>query len=501
MFKLNISGIVKSYNTIKRMAFKYYRSKNIDKMIGYVDIAANIASNFNWIFTDTEIEDLLRSTADEIIKIDNDNYLPNSKRIVFYDQIGTTACLGLQYLRGLMAADYEILYVFESANRKCSPRILQELNDYKKAHCIIVDSNIKGKVEALNDLYAKIITYRPQKAILHTPAEGAFGVILWNALSKIERYRIVPGDHHFFIGVSCTDYFFEFRKYGYTVATEKRNIPKEKILIQPYYPIVDNNDFFGFPKEADNKVIVFSAGSLYKTYGESDMFFVILKKLLQKHHQLVILFAGDGFDIRFKNFILKNGFQNRLILLGYRIDLNMCIANSDIYLATFPFTGALTTQNAAYHSKPILSFTTHEFCGNFLEDIIASPTSENLRRLTYTDFDEFIDYAEKLINDELFRLKEGMCNNELLTNSIEFNSKLLANLDQCKPIIDISKLSIDYEKHVQYYINIENNYIPVLKSFLLKRFRFFFLFLFPHLIVPAFFNSLFLKKISYNILK
>lgn len=501
MFELSIAHIQKSYKTVKNKAFDYYRLKNIDKLIEHVDISAVIAASFNWIFTDTEVEDTLKDVAREYISIDTEIYLPNSKKIVFYDQIGTTACLGLQYLRGLMAADYEIFYIFESNSRKCSPQIINDLVQYKKAQYIIVDSSKNGKIDILNDLYRRILEFSPQKAIIHSPAEGAFGVVLWNALCKIERYRIVPGDHHFYLGVSCTDYFFEFRKYGYTVAMEKRDIPKEKILIQPYYPIIDNDKFYGFPEQAQNKLIVFSAGSLYKTYGENDLFFNILKRLLDHYPQLIILFAGDGFDVPFKKFIKNNNFQNRLVLLGYRSDLNMCIANSDVYLTTFPFTGGLTTQFAAFYSKPILSYTTKEFCGNHVEDIIASPALENDKCITYTDFDELFVYVDRIINDRVFRLKEGERNNHRLTTKKEFDAILCENLYDIKPQVEIPRMSIDYDKHIKFYVDIENFYIPTMKSFLFNRFKFDFFRLFPYLVIPTFSNPLFLSKIINSMRK
>jgi len=493
MFEISLYDIEHVYNTLKNKAFNCYSHNKIDQLINFIDASASIAAHFNWIFTDAEVEDLLRKVAYKYVYMKGD-FVPNSKKIVFYDQIGSTTCLGLQYLRGLIGSDFEILYIFESSTRKCSPVILEELSKCAKATSFIINSSKSNKIGTIIELYNTILSFQPQKSIFHSPAEGAFGVILWNALPQIKRYRIVPGDHHFYLGISCTDFFFEFRKYGYTVAIEKRYISKDKILFQPYYPVIDNDLFYGFPIKTQNKVIIFSAGAMYKSYGENDLYFHIIKKLLFDYPQVIFLFAGGGFDVPFKNFVKTNNFQNRLILLGFRQDLNMCIANSDIFLATFPFTGGLTTQYAAYYSKPILSYTTADLSMNIIDDLIGSPLFKK-QPITYTDLNAFFSYAKELILNKQFRMEEGIRVNKILTTKQEFNYNLMSNLGDCVVDCVKEKLYIDYNKHLNLYLNIERNYIPILETFLVLKFRFNFINLFPQLIIPILFNSMFYKRL------
>jgi len=493
MSKLGLSDVIKSYNAIKKIVELNFKKRNIDKVIDYVDVLASLAAMFNWIFKDNEIEKLLEKIANESVKKNYTNFVPNHKKIVFYDQIGTSNCLALQYIRGLISADYEIFYIFESSSRRCSSNLINELKQYPNSKMLIIDSSKKDKIKQIIDVYNEILQFQPSKAILHSPAEGAFGVILWNALSHIVRFRIVPGDHHFYLGLSCSDYFFEFRRWGYTTAILKRDIDKNKIIIQPYYPIIDNNKFYGLPEQSKDKIIIFSAGSFYKTYGENDIYFCVLKKILQAHPQVIIYFAGGGFDVPFKKYIKSNGFQDRIILLGYRNDLNMCIANSDIYLTTFPFTGGLTTQYAAYYSIPILSYTTQNLSINLIEDILGGNRLKVEDKVTFTDLNIFFEYANELIIDRKFRLSEGLRMSKMLIKKEIFNKNLISALENKNNEISFKEMVIDYSKSVDLYLNIENKYIPSLRFVLLEKFRLKFFFIFPWLLISTLFSKLFLS--------
>lgn len=489
MLKLTLIDVEKVYNKVKKLVYKSYNQNNFDNIIKYTDILCFCVYRFNWIFTDKTIEDLLLKVSQDNLRCEVDTENLENNRIVFYDQIGSIECLGLQYIRGLILAKYEILYIFESSTRKCSTKLLDEINNYDKAHIICVDSSKPNKKIIIEELRTQIVNFRPSKALLHSPAEGAFGVILWNSLVGINRFRIVPGDHHFYLGVNCADNFIEFRKFGYTTAVQKRAIDKSKIFMLPYYPIVDNTDFYGFDIDINNKIIIFSAGAAYKIYGENNLYFEILKSIIQKHPNVIVLFAGDGYLKPIKDFIERNGFKNRIHLLGYRKDLNMCVANSDIYLTTFPITGGLTTQYAAYHSKPVLSFTTPNLSINYIEDIIGVDRNFVEPKITFTNFEEFLNYADNVIKNSDYRILEGKRVNNLLSNIEKFNIGLEKILNgEAKPIkMDFEV--IDYNKIVDQNIEVENKYIPMLKYDLIKYFHIRCLYYIPHVAFKIFFSQ------------
>lgn len=493
MFKLSLTDIKKVYSIVKKRVFKKYQLHDFDNLIKYSDLLCFCVYRFNWIFVDKDIEDLLQKTANEHFTNSINKSGLDKNRIIFYDQIGSIECLGLQYLRALIAADYEILYIFESSTRKCAQTLLTEISSYEKIKIVCVDSSKPNKLTLVEDLRNQIIRFNPSKALIHSPAEGAFGVVLWNSLVGINRFKIVPGDHHFYLGVNCADYFIEYRKFGYTTAVQKREIDKRKIYMLPYYPLVDNNDFKGFDNDFSDKVVIFSAGAPYKIYGENSLYFDILKRIIHKHPNVIILFAGDGYLKPFQNFIEKNNLNVKIKLLGYRRDLNMCVAKSDIYLVTFPISGGLTTQYAAYHSKPILAFTTPNLSVNYVEDVVGVDRDNMVEKITYTDIEEFFDYADKIIFDSTFRISEGLRVNSLLTKLDDFNLRLRNILDGSCQTVDMKFENIDYNKLVDQNIDVENKYIPNLRVCIVKYFRCGFLIHFSFIFSKVFFSKSFIK--------
>ncbi len=261
----------------------------------------------------------------------------------------------------------------------------------------------------------------------------------------------------------------------------------------PYYPLVDNNDFKGFDNDFSDKVVIFSAGAPYKIYGENSLYFDILKRIIHKHPNVIILFAGDGYLKPFQNFIEKNNLNVKIKLLGYRRDLNMCVAKSDIYLVTFPISGGLTTQYAAYHSKPILAFTTPNLSVNYVEDVVGVDRDNMVEKITYTDIEEFFDYADKIIFDSTFRISEGLRVNSLLTKLDDFNLRLRNILDGSCQTVDMKFENIDYNKLVDQNIDVENKYIPNLRVCIVKYFRCGFLIHFSFIFSKVFFSKSFIK--------
>jgi len=462
---MQLIKVEKTYNKFKELSINSYHRRNFDSFISLADNAANIASIFNSIYYDEVFEDYFKKIAIENIKKPI-NFIKYNRKIVFYDEIGTVACLSVQYILALIELEYEILYIFHSDTRILSPFILKILEGYDKCKIVITDSLQTDKVDKIKFLYNEITTFGPEKAILHTPAAGALGAILWYSLEYITRFRVVPGDHHFYFGVNCTDYFLEFRNFGYTTAIEKRNIDKNKIFIQPYYPLLHNTiDFQGFPVDISKGITIFSAASPYKVYGENDKYFNIIKKILETYPEVTFLFAGGGFLYPFKKFIRNNNFENRIFLLGYRKDIDKCIQNCDIYMCSYPMTGGLTSQYAAFYAKPILSYTDTQLPGNKIEDIIEGVTKHE-KKITYDSEKDFFEFINDLIKDENFRKGEGQYLKDKAFHSDNFAKILESNLNlksQSVPRL----ISINYDKIVKVNLEKENKYVPGFRIYML----------------------------------
>jgi hypothetical protein len=154
-----------------------------------------------------------------------------------------------------------------------SKQIISEIKAYSKAELFIVDKSLT-KTEKIKSISSKIIDFKPEKAFLHLYPSSVVAVTVWNSLKEVIRYQINLSDHAFWLGTKCINYSLEFRNYGCTVSYEKRNLSEDKLLIQPYYPIMQCESFIGFPQHiADDAIKIFTGGSYYKMYGKSDFFF------------------------------------------------------------------------------------------------------------------------------------------------------------------------------------------------------------------------------------
>lgn len=458
------SIIQRTYLKFKEFALASEKKGDVNSFLSFADNAANIASMINWIYYDSIFEDYFKLVASKIET--SSEFIPDPKKIIFYDEIGSVACLTVQYLQALIDLDYEIFYVFQSNQRILSPAILEMVNNYSKCRVLVVNPAIEDKVNQIQSLSNEITRFGAEKAILQTPAEGAFGAVLWNTLGHIKRFRVVPGDHHFYFGVKCTDYFLEFRRFGYTTAIEQRDITSKQIFIQPYYPLVKKDEIFqGFPDHKDNTITIFSAASPYKVYGENDKYFTILKKLLEIKPEVKIIFAGGGFLDPFKKFIRDNNLEERIALVGYRKDIGKCVENCDIYLCTYPMTGGLTSQYAAYFSKPILSFTDPKLPGNKIEDIIAGVTEQEIK-ITYDSEREFFDYAERLVLDVQFRTERGRYMKQIAFEPSQFAKVLESNLSLTQSFYP-QKIDINYKKIIDMNMERENDYLPGFRLYMI----------------------------------
>lgn len=479
MPSLELNQVKTTYNKVKKLAQKELDKKNYNKSINYLETAADLAYMFNWIYTDSDLENNARILSDEILGGIKKTFSPKKDRVVFHDAFALdNRGLTQQYLRALISWEVDILFVFDGNNLSNSKNIIEELKSYPRAEFFSVDSNL-NKEERIKALYEKITDFKPEKAFLHLCPSSVVAVAVWNSLNEVTRYQINLTDHAFWLGVSCIDYSLEFRGYGCTVSYERRNLAKEQLLIQPYYPILDCQPFIGFPSEIPNDAIkIFTGGSYYKMYGKSNMFFKLLKTLIELNSKVIILLAGNGDDAPILKFIKENKFQNKILLLGSRPDITYVFKNSDIYLSTYPVTGGLMGQYAASVGVPLLSYSSDDILCNFSEGFINWKTTSDFK-ITHTNLDSFKSEALKLIEDKSYRVATGLDIKKHLITEKEFaiHLKQLVSKNKMEKQFELEK--IDYDVFSNLYLEIENKYLNQFNFFIVSRFRFMSVFLFP----------------------
>lgn len=429
---ITLNTCLRILSTIKDDIRTSFKKEHYGDVLKYIDCYARVAQLINIDYRDDEIEIILKEICKEkltpVVKIEE----AESNKIVFYDQIGTTACLALQYLRALKSLNYEVFYIYEAHKENIKPTLLSELKNLCAKVKIYNESHSIAKAVLIQK---DIADYKGTKIIIHSPCYGALGSVVLHSLPCMERYRIVPGDHHFYIGVDCIDHFIEFRDYGVTVDVLKRKISLKNIHQLMYYPITESFvPFQGFPVETQDKVIIGTAAHEYKFHG-SALFFDIAKELIKKHKDICFVLIGGKSEV-LQRLIEERDMSKNFFSLGYRQDFVECIKHIDIYFNSYPFESALTSLTAAFYEKPILSLHNEEDSMHCLNSWFQD-TKEN--PLSYTDPSTLIEYADYLINDIEFRKREGVATSKRMPTKSKFtkNLKILLEQNGCRPNEDI----------------------------------------------------------------
>ena len=458
------------YYRLKRHAFKSYKSGFFDKCLKYINISAHIAYKFSWIFKDDDFELLLMKISKSILK-PVEHYTPVENKYVFYDSFSyDNRGLTQQYIRALMNLNIDFLYITESSDKnRYSQEIISELIEYNKVEIIEIPNDFKY-TKKIDMIYNKIVSYKPSKLFMHLAPYAVSPLVAFYALPKeIIKYQINLTDHAFWLGVGCLDYSFEFRPYGCTLTTNQRKISKERILLMPYYPIVNKLKFQGFPVECEGKVIVFSGGAYPKILGENNFFLNLVKRMLLANADAIFLFAGSGDAEPINKFISENELENRFILLGHRTDINEVFKHCDIFMSTYPLGGGLMAQLAAINSKPIISYSTIDKISSWPEETICQFKKI---KITHTDIDEFLIEAHKLISNVNYRLSTGVDLKECVVSIDKFNTTFINTIKNNVNQVQYDNIDVNVDLICKHNIDIENSNnefkIHLLKSIKLR---------------------------------
>ena len=500
---LELQDVNEIYSKIRADISIQLKKRNVARVCKLIDTFADVAQRVNDIYRDDYIEQVLEKVAKQYLPT-TCSAIAQNKRIVFYDQIGSTICLGLQYIRGLIANGYEILYIFESPLFSPSAALCKELNE---AHIksLFFNSSVQSNKKII-DLACRIrqaiVDFAPSRLIIHSPAGGALGCMILYSLKDIVRYRIVPGDHHFYIGYDCIDYFFEFRNFGIKIAVEQRKIALKQIYKLPYYPIINQfYKFEGFPVDISNKICFAAAGAMYKFFGDN-WFFNFVKWLLSSYDNCLFLYIGEC-PAAMRSFIKKERLEGRFIPIGYRKDFVDCIAHIDIFVNSYPTGGGLVCQTAAYFKKPIISYSNiDDLLNRSIRAVLGSEGTNS--PISFTDDSSLKEYVDKLIHDSQLRKSEGNRMFSLLQTKENFDKQLgLFLREENVPChYDVLEKKSKLEKNVEKYLTLQNSFMPTILTPLLNCYKLVLVFKIPTLLPfisrhPFFF----VKRLSIEFIK
>lgn len=376
---------------------QYIEKQDYDSAIQYVSCWAYLKYYFYQGYCDENIEKDIKTISRKIV---SHPFVKdaNMNIVAFYDRFASdNHGLTEQYLDALISNNFEILYITPvSLARPESCNIRQVLKEYTKVRILQVPSDKSG-VERSQWIYDVICNSGVSRLLMQLAPDDIEECIAFAALPpEVTRYQINLTDHTFWAGASVMDYSFEYRHYGCNLSHFKRGFPKDRLLLQPFYPIMTPIPFEGFPQECEGKFVFFTGGALYKMIDTELTFFRLCKNILDELPDSIILVAGGTKDDKtIKDAIEKFQMQGRMIPIGDRKDIFEVFKHCDVFINTYPVGGDLMCQYAAQCSKPILNYLR-----NGCESVIGQK-----KKCEFTSYskDSFISEAMHLYRDPLYR--------------------------------------------------------------------------------------------------
>lgn len=454
MFPYQKKDILAIYRNLLEIANNYSEKGCWKKSIDYLSSAAKWAYQFNYFYTDSAAELLVKRICNSNIN-SVEVKSPYKNRYVLLDSF----CLdnrGLtqQYFRAMMHNKVEILYICTSRNLDNGGDILQELNNYSKARVRLFDKGKFDSIEIANKIAAEIALFNPAHLFLHIAPWDIVALMSCCAISGVVKYNINLTDHAYWMGASLIDYNIEFRPYGKTVSLEKRGLKSEQLLELPFYPVSPvGHPFRGLPPMPDNAVKILTGGAMYKMLGKNDIFFSMMEQLLSIAPNVYILVAGFSSNKTFSEKCSNVKGRERILVIGSRDDIDSVFQECDIFLSTYPTSGGLMCQYAAKYGKPMLAYREAEDVENAVEEMVNHFGGEFR---SFVHMSDFVEYAKRLIFDEKSRIDEGtaLAKNTMTAEKFFQSFGMMMNTQETQ--LHWTRDHIDYETFANRYLDLEN---------------------------------------------
>lgn len=421
---------------LERIIGKSIKRKRSNKVLRLLKALSFIRYKFHLGYKNEFIENQIKNLSQYIVKakfIENNN----EKSIVIIDEINVDYIgLMIQYLDPFILEGYQILYLFEHKEHHEATRthLMQTLNSYENAQIKEIPSNKRGLFSKAQWIYDEICAFGSKKVLMNLGEWAVEKCIACYALPiECIKYHINAGDHCFWAGVSCVDYSFEFRHYGANLTYHERGLNQDQIIYLPFYPVLKEVSFKGFPDLCSGKFVFLSGGAAYKIVDENNTFFGLCRKILDECSNAVILYAGANAG-NIDNDVLSSGIDQfglhgKFISIGYRDDILEVFKHSDVYLDTYPIGGGTMCQFAAQCSLPIVNYNN--------PDIEECVSQKNECSFTYYSESDFIQEAVKLYSDAEYRNGRGSEINDAVVSKSEFDTALLSFMSAKKRLFKV----------------------------------------------------------------
>lgn len=455
--KLNKKCLLQEYQLYKAKSLKSYEENEIEKSLVFAQYSAFVAWSFPIIydFVDLELEQVLEKVAIGILGQEKIGKSASDKRrVVFYcGQLIDSGALTEQYLHFFIENNYEILVVVPSVkNIVYAKNTLALIKNTPNVSIYIP----KGKIlsDKIREIYRQVADFNPGLAFLHFLPNDVVGYCVFSKFNSVKRYYIVHNDHTFWLGKGCSDFFLEFRRFGYLMARDRRQIEQEKLLVLPYYPINDKVSFQGFPFTKTNQVVGLSGGHLYKYLMDPELkYFRAIKELLKRNSNFVFCLCGHGEGVEeIQSVFDEDQIRDRFFYLGRRTDFYSLIGHIDILFESYPLKGGLTVRFAIDQNKPLIGIGNPNDASGCIQDLM------NLKGYQEPlDLEGFLKEADLLIKDPKYREEKVKLFNGHSFNKRDFDKKLelilKGDIDEEEEPID-APLQLDDNTYLESYLQL-----------------------------------------------
>lgn len=427
--------IYTKYSEKLKQIIRKNKDNNFEKTFAAISAYADLAYNWNQFYSDFEIEDLICKLSDKIYskdccyckfnKLANDEYKADDNTVLFYDCFGLdTRGLAAIYAKALVALNFKVIWVTTDKAKGKIPTIEKFLGKGNVVKVFIDTSySYKKHIEQLSEAFEM---YAPKRAFFYTkPNDVCAEIVFYHYKNKVTRYQINLTDHAFWLGNNAFDYCLEFREYGAGLSRIERKIDESKIVLLPYYPLIDTSvEYQGLSFDKTGKKVLFSGGSLYKTIGGDNKFYKIVAKVLEDNTDTVFLYAGSGDDSELVK--LSEKFGGRVYHIQERKDLFALMTHVDVYINTYPMIGGLMSQYSAMAGLPpiiLIDKGNTDSSGIILEQEKAN--------IEFHNVEEVVNELNHLLQDFDYRKQRAEDIKKRVFSETEFTS-LLSDIMQGK---------------------------------------------------------------------
>lgn len=426
--------------------FAYIHQKNLQVIKHYLDsgdysramrivaMQANMAYQYNQFYFDEDLEILWQGILDKLPRLQVEPEI-HAGRVLWYDAFGLgNRGLAYIYLQALDVLGYEILYITYDGVQNTLARIMDIVGKDKHRLVFLSKEDVLEQYQQLSKL---IVEWGGKANFLYTKPDDVAGIAAFQNLpSGLKRYQINLTDHAYWLGTNAFDICIEFRDFGAYISHVLRQIPEEKLKLLPYYPTVNQKaKFKGFPfaKQPGQKVM-FSGGSIYKTQDNESTFCQIVDELLTANDNLLFWYAGNKKTNEFA--ALERKFSGRMVFTAERDDLYQVLKHVDVYLNTYPISGALMLQYAALAGK--IPFT-------LVHDDDAYGLLLHEAGVYYRQKEDMIASINRYLRDEAYRkeLERGMARAVITPENFTNNLQKLVTDNTTEYGITWQKVDVD----------------------------------------------------------